>query len=146
MKTLVLYYSYTGHTKKFAEGLAAKESADISEIKAVKRPGRLKAYTAGCFAALGGRSWSIQPIDMDITAYNRLILLSPVWAGNPPPFVNAVFTRIPEGSAVIVKMVSASGESNCKNKIEAKIKAKGCILESFEDVKSKQLNDTEKYS
>ena len=111
----------------------------MAEIKAVKRPRKFKAYTAGCFAALSGKSWPIQPLDTDMAAYDRLILLIPVWAGNPPPFVNNALEQLPEGKTVAVKMVSASGESNCKNKIEAKIKAKGGTLESFEDIKAKSF-------
>ena len=138
MKTLVLYYSYTGHTKKLAEGLAAKESVDIAEIKAVKRPGVLKAFTAGCFAALGGRSWPIQPLDTNMAAYDRLILLIPVWAGNPPPAINALLEQLPEGKSIDIKMVSASGESKCRERLEAAIKSKGSTLKSFENVKAQK--------
>ena len=137
MKTLVIYYSYTGHTKKFSEELAVKENADLAEIKSVKRPGKLKAYTAGCFAAFGDRSWPIRPIDTDMSAYERLILLIPVWAGNPPPFVNAALAQLPEGKTIAVKMVSASGESICRKKLEEKIRAKNGVLESYEDIKAK---------
>jgi flavodoxin len=136
MKTLILYYSYTGHTKKIAEDLAKKESADIAEIKEAKRPGRIKAYSAGCFATLLGKGWPIQPLDVDLATYDRLILLSPVWASNPPPFVNTVLKRLPEGKTVSVKMVSASGKSGYKAKIEATLQAKGCTLEGFEDVEA----------
>ena len=136
MKTLVLYYSYTGNAKKFAEAFAEKDNADIAVIESVKRPGKLKAYTLGCFTALGGKSWPIQPLDKDMAAYDRLVLFIPVWAGNPPPFVNAVLEELPTGKTIVVKMVSASGKSNCKEKLEAKIKAKGSEMESFEDIKS----------
>ena len=47
MNTQVLFYSYNGKTKAIAEELAAKESAVLSEIKDVKRPGKIKTYTAG---------------------------------------------------------------------------------------------------
>ena len=137
MKTLVLYYSYTGHAKTRAQAFAEKESADIAEIKEVKRAGKFKAYTAGCFAVLRGKAWPIQSLDADLTAYGRLILVSPVWAGNPPPFMYAVLAQLPEGKTVSVQMVSASGTSNCKDRVEAAIKAKGCTLESFEDFKNK---------
>jgi len=135
MKTLILYYSYTGHAKRIAERIAEKEHATLSEIKSVRRPVKLTAYTLGCFAALRGKAWPIQPLDTDMAAYDRLILLSPVWAGNPPPFVNSVLAQLPKGKTVAVKMVSASGESSCKKNIEAKITARGSTLESYEDIK-----------
>ena len=78
MKTLVMYYSYTGHSKTRAHSLAKKESADIAEINETKRPGKLKAYSAGCFAAISGKSWPIQPLGVDLAAYDRIILFSPV--------------------------------------------------------------------
>lgn len=136
MKTLVIYYSYTGHTKKIAEALAAKEFADIAEIKEVKRPGRIKAYSIGCFATLRGKCWPIQPLGSDLSVYDRLILLSPVWASNPPPFVNTVLEQLPPSKAVAVKMVSASGKSSCKERLETALKAKGCVLDGFEDIKA----------
>jgi len=136
MKTIVIYYSYSGHTKKIAKELAAKESADIAEIKDIKRPGKLKAYILGCFAAMRGKAWPVKPLDADLSEYDRLILLAPIWAGNPPPAFNAMMELLPNGKTVAVKMVSASGKSSCKDRLETVIKAKDCILESFEDIKA----------
>lgn len=136
MKTLVIFYSYTGNTRRFAQGLAKKESADITEVKEVSRPGRVKAYLVGCIAALRGKSWRIQPPGVDLAAYDRLILLSPVWAGNPPPAVNALLEQLPVGKSVFVKMVSASGKSECRDRLELIAKSKGCTIESFEDIKA----------
>ena len=136
MKTLAIFYSYSGHSKKLAEEFAVKENADIAEIKSVKRPGKLRAYTAGCFAARGCKPWPIQPLDKDMAAYDRLILFAPVWANFPPPFVHALLDQLPERKAVVLKMVSASGKSNCKERLEANIKIKGSTLESLEDIKA----------
>lgn len=136
MKTIVLFYSYSGNTKAVAEELAGKENADIAEIKDVKRPGKFKAYTAGCFAAMRGGAWRIQPLGVDLSAYDGLILLSPVWAGNPAPAFNAALERLPQGKTVSVKMISASGKSSCRERLETAIKAKGGVLESFEDIKA----------
>jgi len=78
----------------------------------------------------------IQPLDKDMAAYGRLVLFLPVWTDNPPSFVNAVLEELPTGKTIAVKMVSASGKSNCKEKLEARIKANDNEMESFEDVKS----------
>jgi len=135
MSTLILFYSYTGHARAAAQTSAKAESADIAEIKEVKRPGKFKAYTAGCFAAIRGKPWPIQPLDKDPAAYDRIELFSPVWAGNPPPAVHAALAQLPQGKAVTVAMVSASGKSDCKEKMTALLKDKGCTLESYQDIK-----------
>ena len=136
MKTLIVYYSYSGHTKKIAEALAESEAAGIAEIRSKKRPIKLKAYTAGIISAIRGKAWPIQPFDLDLAEYERFILLSPVWAGNPPPPVYAMLEQLPPGKVVSIKMVSASGESSCKERLETVIKEKNGSLESFEDIKS----------
>ena len=136
MKTLVIYYSYSGHTKAIAENLAAEEATDILEIKDLKRRGKLRAYTAGIFASIKGKTWPIQPLDVNPADYDRLILLAPVWAGNPAPPFNAMLEQLPEGKTVDIKLISGSGESNCKERLETKIKDKGSSLESFEDIKA----------
>ena len=135
MATLFVYYSYTGNTKKLAEDLAAKASGAILEIKDVQRPGVLKAYTLGCYAAIKGKAWPIALPDADLDAHDSYVLLAPVWAGNPPPAVFAFLERIPEGKAVTVKMISASGKSGCKDRLAGILQARGCSLEDFEDVK-----------
>ena len=135
MKTLIIFYSFTGNTKTLAQELAAKESADIAEIKDISIPGKLKAYTLGCFAALRGKAWPIQKLDVDLKTYDQLLLLSPVWAGNPPPAIYALLEQVPKGKTVSVKMISASGSSRCKTRIEEKIKAKGSTLQDFDDIK-----------
>jgi len=136
VKTIVLFYSYSGNTKAVAEKLAAKETVDVAEIKDAKRPGKFKAYTAGCFAAMKGKAWRIQPLGVDLSAYDRFILLSPVWSNNPAPAFNAALEMLPHGKSVSFKMVSSSGKSSCRERLEAAIKAKGGVLESFEDIKA----------
>jgi flavodoxin len=135
MNTLVIFYSYGGKTKAIAAELAARESADTAEILDENRPGIIKAYTAGIFASRSGKAWGIRPLGADFAKYERLIILSPVWAGNPPPAVNAALELLPEGKTIDVKMVSASGKSNCKERLELVIKAKGCVLDGFEDIR-----------
>jgi flavodoxin len=137
MSTIVVFYSYGGSTKTLAGDFAAKESADIAEVKDVNRPGKLKAYTAGIAAAIRGRARPIQPLGADLQKYDRLVLFAPIWAGNPPPAFNALLSILPSGKKVSVKMVSMSGKSNCKERLTAVIKAQGCELENFEDIKVK---------
>ena len=136
MKTLIIFYSYSGHTKALAKIQALNENADIAEIKDASAPGTIKAYSLGCLAAIRGKAWPIQGLEVDLDAYDRISLLSPVWAGNPPPAVHAALELLPEGKTVSVKMISVSGRSSCKQKLESLIKGKGCAFDGFEDIQA----------
>lgn len=136
MKTLVIFYSFSGNIRAISQELAEKESFGIAEIKDAKGFGKLKAYTLGCFASIRGKPWPVQPLGIVFSEYGRLVLLAPVWASNPPPAVNAFFELLPPGKDVAVKMVSASGRSGCRARIESAIESKGCALESFEDIQA----------
>ena len=135
MNKLIIYYSYSGSTRKIAEELARKETADILEIKDHKPLGKLKAYTAGIIASMRGKAWQIKPPDIEISKYDSITMLAPVWANNPPPAFNAIFEYLPSEKSIDIKMISMSGKSNCKERLESVIKIKGSILGSFEDIK-----------
>ncbi|MFP3155534.1 hypothetical protein LQZ18_14115 [Lachnospiraceae bacterium ZAX-1] len=135
MEMLILFYTYSGNSKKTAEIIAKKRNATIYEVKETAKPRTLKAYSIGCFKALRGKSSPIEPISADLAKYDRLILVGPIWAGNPAPAFNAILDTIPPHKKVEVVMVSGSGKSKCKDKIAAKIKSKGSVLTSFKNVK-----------
>jgi len=135
MRQLVIYYSFSGKTKRIAEDHAKNDSAEIYEIKDLKPLGKLKAYTAGIIASIRGKAWLIKPPDIELMKYDKIVMLAPVWANNPPPAFNAMLEYLPTGKSVSIKMISMSGKSNCKDRLETIIKSKGSILESFEDIK-----------
>ena len=134
MKTLVAYYSYTGHAKTLAR--AAESDTALAEIRDIKRPGMFKAYSAGCLAAMRGRAWAIAPMEIDWAAHDRVLLFSPIWAGHVPPTVNGFLQTLPQGKAVTVTLISDSGKSKCRAQLEAAIAARGCVMEGCEDVQA----------
>ena len=136
MDHLIIYYSFSGKTKKIAVDMAKEESADIFEINDIKPFGKLKAYTAGIVASIKGKAWQVKPPDAEIGKYDKITMLAPVWADNPPPAFNAMLDYLPTGKPISILMVSASGKSNCRDRIESVVKSEGCNLESFEDIKT----------
>lgn len=136
MKALVIFYSYSGHAEKRAQELAAKESADTFEVKdQKKKPVKLKAYTAGCFAAMRMQSWPIEPVTADLTSYDKIIVVAPVWAGHPAPEINNVFGMLPPGKDVEVYMVSASGGSSAREKVQSLISRRDSRMLKYVDIK-----------
>lgn len=139
MKTLILFYSYTGNGKKFAEELSKKTGADIEEIKTEKRPGTIAAYVAGSLSARRHKSAKIQTIQSEPANYDKFILVAPIWAGFPAPAFNSVITLLPKDKTVEVYMISASGKSE-KEKQLSFMKSKGFAVTDYHDIKQNDLH------
>lgn len=137
MKTLVIFYSYTGKTRELASKKAAELDADIIEVKEIKKRSKLNAYVVGCFQAMRQKKTAIEPIDTDLNAYEKIIIMMPIWAGHPVPAFNNIASILPAGKQVELIMISGSGNSGgSAEKTKAIIKARGCKVVGYLDVKS----------
>ena len=135
MKTAVVYYSWSGHTRTLAEARAKKESAELFEVKDETKPGALKAFTAGCFASMRMKRTPTQPFKAPLGEYYRIIIMSPVWAWHPAPAILTAFDALPSGKEVVVVLVSGGGKSACMEKVQALVEFMGCKLAGYEDVR-----------
>ena len=81
MKSIVIYYSYGGNTRKIAEEIQKKLGADVAEIETVK------PYTGsyndvvdqGQREVESGFMPEIKPFEVDLDVYDTVILGTPVW-------------------------------------------------------------------
>jgi flavodoxin len=80
-KALVVYYSWTGHTRQIAEAIAAELSADVEEIREVRPRAGWVAYFRSVWEALRSRSAPIGKPQKNASAYDLVVLGTPVWAG-----------------------------------------------------------------
>ncbi len=79
MRTLVVYYSRTGNTRTIGEELAAALGADVEELAEVQdRQGRLGYLRSGLDAGLRKAS-VLQPLQHEPSAYERLVVGTPIW-------------------------------------------------------------------
>jgi len=137
MKSLVLYYSYSGKTKALAAKKAAELGADIEEVTEVKRCSIFKAFTAGAFRAIKRRKTEIVPIKSELKNYDQIIIMAPVWASNPAPAFNSIIELIPPGKKVELVMVSGGGGTKGSAEgTKALVTARNCELTGYTDVKS----------
>ena len=136
MKTLVIYYSYTGKTKELVGKLAAQNELDILEVKETKRRFAFNAYVFGSLAARGQKQAELQPFDADFSAYDKIILAMPLWAGYPAPAMNNLISLLPSGKDVELLITSGSGNSSgSAEKTKALVAARGCRVTKYEDIK-----------
>jgi flavodoxin len=137
MKTLILFYSFSGSTRKLASQKAAETGADIEEITETKKMFVLKAYTVGAFRAMKRKKVDIHPIKSQLNNYEKIIIMIPVWASNPAPAFNSIVEQLPAGKKVELVMVSAgSGTKDTAEGTKNLITARGCEVTDYTDIRT----------
>lgn len=89
MDTLVCYYSRSGHSRAYAKRLAKELNADLREIVEVQRRflGPMGFLKAG-YDSQKERKRSIHLSGLTLLdPFTKIVVVSPVWAGNVPPAV-----------------------------------------------------------
>jgi len=82
MKTLIVYYSRGGNTKKAAEDLAAELGADLAEIREDRPRKGLFGFLRSGMESSFKKIVPYRPLTADPAKYERVIVATPVWAGN----------------------------------------------------------------
>lgn len=77
MKTLIVYYSFTGNNKALAEKLYEPLQYDILRIEEESRRSVFSIFLNLMFKRLP----RLKKYDVDISTYENVVLIAPVWAG-----------------------------------------------------------------
>ena len=78
-KPLVLYYTLTGKNKIIAEELKKHFSCDSGEIKTASERSGIWGFVVSGFENVFDKDAELQPFTMDLTAYNPIIICTPIW-------------------------------------------------------------------
>ncbi len=93
MKTLVICYSRSGHTKKVAEAISFVLKCDIEEIKdKVDRRGIWGWLTSGRDASMGNLT-KISDVMKSIDSYDMVIIGTPIFAWNLSPAIRTFLSE-----------------------------------------------------
>ena len=86
-KSIVIFYSWAGHTRRMAEAIAAETGADLLEIQPREAyPASYRETLRRSKAELDtGRLPDIQPAGQDLKGYDTVYIGSPVWYGTIAP-------------------------------------------------------------
>ena len=140
MKTVIVYYSFTGSTRRLSKKLAEETGADLCEIKEAAERSKLSAYVLGSFAAMRQKKVNLQSFGEDLAQYDKIVIAMPIWAGYPAPAINSLLDMLPEGKDVELIMVSGSGSSGgSAEKTKALVRDKGCRVAGYKDVKTSSV-------
>ena len=119
MKTLIVYYTRTGHTKFAAETIAAEIGADLEEVIDLKnRQGRLAFLPAGR-DAMQGKETQIAPAKRTPTDYDLIVIAQPIWAGSPTPAIRTYLNKNDLSGKKAALFFSDSGSAQAVEKTKA---------------------------
>jgi len=138
MKTIILYHSWSGKTKALAVKKAGEIGADIEEIAEVKKLSGFGAFFVGAPKSIKRKTTNIKPIAADLTKYDQIIIMVPVWAGHPAPAFNNIVELVPSGKKIEIIMVSGGGGTKkSKEKTIKLFTDKGCEVTGYTDITAK---------
>lgn len=112
MKTLILFYSRTGTTKKVAEKIATILKADIEEVSdSINRSG-IRGYLIAGKEAVSKKIITINPIINNISDYDLVIIGTPVWAWTMSSPIRSLITEQKENFKQVAFFCTQGGEGN----------------------------------
>jgi len=136
MKTLVVYYSLSGRTKKAAIEKAEKEGADLLEVRKKKPYSVFTAFVLGARAAMTQKTVEIEEPNCDFTEYDKIILAAPIWGGFPAPPITTIIKMLPAGKEVEFLLTSGGGDSSKgATKTKELVTKQGCTVVGYTDIK-----------
>lgn len=104
IRACVIYYSYSGVTRRVAEGIRSASGCDVIEVKTTTPYTTFTAYTTGVLRSRKGAADPIEPGSIDVSGYDLLIIGTPVWAWHPAPAMNAAVQALSgcEGKMAVI--------------------------------------------
>ncbi|MFX1453593.1 MAG: flavodoxin family protein [Promethearchaeota archaeon] len=94
MKSLVVFYSRTGTTKKIAELISSNLKSEIEEIiDTTKRTGFIIGFLKSGYAAMKEKLTIIEEIQKSPELYDLIILGTPIWASRMTPAIRTYISK-----------------------------------------------------
>jgi flavodoxin len=130
MKSIIIYYSYSGNTKKVAgilgEYLRQKGQVDHLELMCLDES---KSFLGQCRRAFAHTKGQVQPLNFDLTNFDLVCFGTPVWAFGPAPAMNTCLDKCPgvENKEIVLFTTYGSGTGNqrCLNYMQNILAKKG---------------------
>lgn len=130
MKSAIIYYSFSGNTKKVAhvlsEHLKEKGPVETIELKSLDESGKFLTQAARAFRR---KRAEIAPVNFDLCEYDLLCFGTPVWAFGPAPAMNTfldVCLGVQDKEAILFTTYgSGTGNERCLNYMQGILTKKG---------------------
>jgi len=132
MKIAVVFYSFDGNCAFAAEQIGALLKADLIPIQTVdqkKRRGFFKMIWGGA-QVMFGKLPPLKPVNFDPSAFDLIILGSPVWASSPAPAIKSFLSQAKlGGKKIALFMCHAGGMGDAMVKFKSMLKDSNVVSE-----------------
>ena len=130
MKSIIIYYSYNGNTKKvsyvLSEYLKPQSEIEFIELKGLDES---HSFFGQCQRAFRHKKAVIPEVNLDLRSYDLICMGTPVWAFGPAPAMNTYLDKCSglEGKPIILFSTYGSGTGNerCLNYMQGILSKKG---------------------
>lgn len=128
-RVCVVYYSRSGHTKALALELCRvlkSSEVEVSSCHALEPERELSLLQVGA-KAITRTAEPIKECSVDLKGVNMLLLGTPLWGGNPSPYMRTFLDMADDlkGLPVLLFATCAYGDGNAEKALRDMIRAKG---------------------
>jgi flavodoxin len=129
MNLLIVYYSREGSTRQIARGLAQATGGTLRELMDSHKTESGDMFRALLATLLGLGTTLVKP-NYVIEPYDALVVMTPVWIGNPVPAVTTFVGNITlKGKKAFVIAVGGTGANlRAIARLEKQLKARGASI------------------
>jgi flavodoxin len=146
MSVCIVYHSETGNTKKVAEYVAKATGATLIPVRDSAGYNKITMYLLGIPRARAGDKATIEPQKIDVSAFDLVVVGSPVWAWKPTPGANAAIAALSgcEGKKGIVFATSGGMPKETLTIMEQALAKRGLKVEGAFHFSKKELGNEKK--
>ncbi|MFH1622271.1 MAG: NAD(P)H-dependent oxidoreductase [Candidatus Omnitrophota bacterium] len=148
MRFAIIYYSYSGNTKKVAQELKKfLQQQGSVELIELKPKDESNSFLGQCKRAVFKKEAQIEDAQFDLKGYDIICLGTPVWAFGPAPAMNAYVKKCLGAEnktvATFTTYGSGSGNGRCLRIIQEAMRKKGATKFCSFSIQQFKVNNKE---
>jgi flavodoxin len=116
MNILIVFFSWKGHTEAVARAVSEKTGGTVVRIEPVVEPGT-RICRMG-MRAFFGRKEQIKPVRTDLADIDHLVIATPVWSHNIPPYTREYLSEITNCSGKKFSVLAEMGGSGAERVVK----------------------------